>query len=167
MMEVNQMESLEDLLIVQAEEEDLKRLKEIWLEFVEYHTKMDSRFRLYSEDWPHVMENFSRSLHDEESRLFVAKTSRKLVGYIYGFIFHNKPGYYPKRVGFIRDAVVLESFQRQGIGKSLVKHMEDWFRTRELDVAQLYAAYENRAGIAAWKGLGYEDYVVGMWKQLT
>jgi ribosomal protein S18 acetylase RimI-like enzyme len=145
---------------------DLPKLEPIWLEFVEYHARLGDKFKYYPEEWPQVLDHFARSLQQEQSALFVAEFQGKIIGYIYGFIFDNNPGFHPRRVGFIRDLAVSEEFTNQGVGRSLVFMLEHWFSERDIEVVQLYVAIENDGGLETWKRFGYENYLIGMWKEL-
>jgi len=150
-----------------AELRDIANLKSIWLEFMDYHAELNANYRYYPQDWPQVFQRFAHALQEEYSVLFIAEQGEKIIGYVFGFIFTNYPGYSPRRVGFINDLMVTRSQQRQGIGKQLLRAIEVWFKEKEIEVMQLYVANLNNSGRDFWQACGYEPFLIGMWKELS
>ncbi len=145
---------------------DINHLKPIWLEFMEYHAGLDAKYRFYPEDWHQVFQRFAQALQTEHYRLLVAGKKETIIGYVFGFIFTNYPGYYPRQIGFINDLMVTKAWQQQGVGGQLVQAMEKWFKERGIEVMQLYVATRNDPGKNFWRACGYEPFLVGMWKEL-
>ncbi|HDL19031.1 MAG TPA: GNAT family N-acetyltransferase [Bacteroidetes bacterium] len=156
----------EDLSIRSAELADLPRLKPLWLEFMSYHAEFGSRYQFFPDDWPGVLDRFTYYLRKKQGVIFVAEQNNRFVGYVFGFIFNNVPGFYPRKVGFINDFIVIEPMRHSGVGKKLAGNTQDWFSGQGVSVVQLYIAAANEAGFGFWRKCGFENYLAGLWKNI-
>lgn len=147
---------------------DLPKLKPLWLEFMEYHATLDQKkYRFLAGDWPRVLKRFSRSLHEENAVFYLAENEQHLLGYAFGFVFFNYPGFFPPEVGFVSDFIVTKSFRSRGVGKALFVAMEEWFRRQGVQIIQLYVAASNLSGRKFWRDRGFEHYSLGLWKEIA
>jgi len=151
--------------IRQAEILDLPNLKSLWIEFMEYHESLGQKYRFFPDDWPNVINRFTHALQKEQSVIFIAELDKKVIGYVFGFIFDNFPGYYPNEVAFINDFIVSQKMRKQGVGTNLLKSIEQWFHQQEKKIVQLYVASPNTDGFQFWQNQGFEKFLVGMWKE--
>lgn len=149
-----------------AEIFDLPKLKPLWLEFMKYHETEGRKYRFFPNEWPTVLNRFTKSLEKKHSIIYLAENQGQLIGYTFGFIFINYPGYFPKEIGFINDFLVTTSYRHKGIGLKLFNKIEGWFRSQGVDIVQLYVSYPNQLGKNFWKKCGFENYLVGMWKDI-
>jgi GNAT superfamily N-acetyltransferase len=161
------MSNYNNIKIRQAEVLDLPNLKSLWLEFMEYHESLGQKYQFFLEDWPNVINRFTHALQKEQSTIFIAELHNKIVGYVFGFIFDNFPGYYPKEVAFINDFIVTKKMRKQGIGTELLKSIERWFHQQDKMIVQLYVASPNTDGFQFWQHHGFDKFLVGMWKEIS
>jgi len=155
-----------EILIRQAEIIDLPKLKPLWLEFMQHHKDQGEKYRFFTKEWPAVLRRFLKSLEEKHAFIFLAEDQGKLIGYTFGFIFTNFPGYYPKEVGFINDFIITKSFRNLGAGLKLFKEIEKWFDVQDIKIIQLYVSFPNKLGKKFWKNCGFENYLEGMWKEI-
>jgi GNAT superfamily N-acetyltransferase len=133
---------------------------------MEYHAALDPKYHFFPEDWPNVMFRFTHALQKEQSVIFMAELSHKIIGYVFGFLFDNFPGYYPKEVAFINDFIVTKEMRKQGVGTQLLKSIEQWFHQKNKTIIQLYVAFPNADGLQFWQNHGFDTFLVGMWKKI-
>ena len=67
---------------------------------------------------------FAKVLCDSRGRLMVAEVENVVVGYV--LAFSHDTFYANGRVAWIEEIAVSAKYRRQGIGKSLMKNVEDW-----------------------------------------
>ena len=158
--------SKSEIVIRQAEILDLPKLKPLWLEFMQHHKEQGEKYNFFPNEWPAVLKRFIKTLEEEQAVIYLVEDQGKLIGYTFGFIFTNYPSYFPKEVGFINDFIITESCQNQGIGLQLFREFEGWFHSYGIKIVQLYVSFPNKFGKKFWENCGFEDYLVGMWKEI-
>ena len=156
--------SAEPLLIRSLHPAEVELLKPLWLEFMQYHAQFGPQYSFDPQEWPAVRARFQHVTYEENHLLLGAFWQKELVGYLFGFVFLNYPGYLPRSIGFINDLFVIPEQRRKGIGKALVTAAEEWFSEREVGFFQLSIAFPNREAKLFWEKCGYSPYSVGMVK---
>jgi aminoglycoside 6'-N-acetyltransferase I len=80
-----------------------------------------------------------------------------LVGFIEVAMRSHADGCSPARpVGFVEGWFVRESFQKQGVGRKLMRAAEDWARSQDCVEMGSDALIENQGSHGAHKALGFE-----------
>jgi GNAT superfamily N-acetyltransferase len=158
--------SKSEIIIRQAEIFDLPNLKPLWLEFMQHHKEQGEKYDFFPKEWPTVLKRFIKILEEDHAAIFLAEYQGNLIGYTFGFIFTNYPGYFPKEVGFINDFIITKSCRNRGVGLRLFKKMEKWFNEQDINIVQLYVSFPNKLGKKFWENCGFENYLVGMWKEI-
>ncbi len=107
--------------------------------------------------------NYAKKLHSRNARFFVAEENNKIVGFIYGTI-SPAPDYLLKHktTGFLDSAFVEQAYRKQGIGKQLVTTLLAWFASRNTAFIHLTVLAKNVQSVAAWRKMGFDDYVIRM-----
>lgn len=87
--------------------------------------------------------------------VILAKKGEKAVGFAHGMIKYlpDYLGGFP--VGTITHVFVDDDYTRSGIGKGMVKMLEDWFRMKKVHSVELQVISGNLAAKEFWKKLGY------------
>lgn len=145
---------------------DVEAILPLWREMMDYHARLDPRFQPAPQAEKHWREALSRWLKDDDYSIFVAEAEGRLVGYIIGTIKSSPPVLEPPQFGFISDICVAPEWRRTGVGRSLYETLKGWFRERGLNVMQLNVAQRNRLSQAFWEEMGFEGYLVYMWKEV-
>lgn len=122
-------------------------------------------------DWVRMREALwpgSLSEHDAETRKYfeqaaelpivlIAEVDGKVVGFLELDYRKYAPGCRSSPVPFIEGWYVEASMQRHGIGRALIEAAEEHARAEGHNEIASDAELENRVGIAAHLGLGYEE----------
>lgn len=97
---------------------------------------------------------FESSYHDllnnEEAKCLVTEIEQELVGYLLGFDYQTF--YANGRVSRVEEVFVKEPYRKQGVGRALMKHFEDWCIERD---SKLIALATRRAS-HFYEALGFE-----------
>lgn len=98
--------------------------------------------------------------------LIGAISNKRLAGFSQGVIRYS-PAYLGKlKVGFISQVFVDPSYRSLGIGKMMVKYMENWFKTKDVHSFELQVLAQNTDAILFWEKIGYESEILQFRKQL-
>lgn len=88
--------------------------------------------------------------------IFLAKVNGKTVGFV-----ASDGNWYSKRegkvVGAIHELVVLPKYRGRGIGRALINMALDYFKEREIAVAELWVGDANYTAIDFYKRMGFEE----------
>jgi len=68
--------------------------------------------------------------------------------------------------GEISDLYVKPDYRNQGIGKSLVESVEEWFDEKGLDIVWLRSHFSTEQVILFWEELGYNSFAIERIKKL-
>lgn len=109
------------------------------------------------------VEFIKRRLEDETMLLILAWIGETPVGYGLAFDVAEHP-FMPewKRAGYITQFLVSRNYRQRGIGVMLMDYINDWFRSRGLEVVLLNVNVENETGIRFWKRQGFKPYAMRM-----
>jgi ribosomal protein S18 acetylase RimI-like enzyme len=102
---------------------------------------------LSAECYEQTMEAFARQLSWDSELVLVASVDNEIAGIVIGTIDNNKGYYY-------RIAVHPE-FQRQGIGKSLIRSLKQRFEQRNVQKILVTMDEHNEPILSLYESLGY------------
>ena len=84
--------------------------------------------------------------------IFVAEGESGIIGYCSCGRSQER-----ENVGELYAIYVLESFAGQGVGTSLIRRAEDWFRERQFDRAELWVLEGNHSARGFYRRMGWGD----------
>jgi ribosomal protein S18 acetylase RimI-like enzyme len=87
--------------------------------------------------------------------VILAKKGEKAIGFAHGMITFLPDYIGGFAVGSITHVFVEDEFSRSGIGKSMVKILEDWFLAKKVHSVELEVISGNLGAKEFWKKLGY------------
>ncbi|HVU14079.1 MAG TPA: GNAT family N-acetyltransferase [Phototrophicaceae bacterium] len=159
---------MDKVIIRQVQAEDMDAVARLWLALVEYHRQLDSDLPPAA---PQGAKRYARRLierlDDPMSRVLVAETEGKVVGYVLGVVVDLAPEMFAQEAsGFLADIFVDEAYRREGVGKALVDGLADWFRSKGLHYFEWHVAARNDAGIAFWQTMGGREVMLRMRAEL-
>lgn len=96
----------------------------------------------------------------KKGKLFGYFSKNKLVGCI-GIVINKKEKY-----GEIENFFVKEEFQGKGIGKELIKFIENYARMNKINFLKLNVRLKNTKAINFYKKRGYEKFALIMGKKI-
>jgi ribosomal protein S18 acetylase RimI-like enzyme len=140
-------------------------------ELQDYLVKIDEmKFtRRMPEYGEHFTEKLLHEVHDKNGRIYVAEDEDKIVGFIAGIVYEWSTEVLleciPLKSGRILELFVDSKHRRQGIGKMLIRKIEEYFRTSGCDVYRVEVFKPNTEAYQFYQGLGYQDRIVDMTKK--
>ena len=127
-------------------EEDLPEMLRLWRETMDFHARLEPRFRPHSSPtgecaWEkHLRENI---WGNEDWCVFE-----------------------PEQYGYVTDVVVDRAARRRGVGRALLEALKAWFRERGVSHLELMVAHNNSVSQAFWRAGGCTDYMDILWYDL-
>ncbi len=152
------------MLIRVAQAEDCERIGALWSQLVAYHRALDAAMPEATHDGPQrYAARIQGLLNDSHSRTYVAVVDGEIVGYITGMIAKMSLEMFRADViGYIGDVFVEEANRGRGIGRALVRAMEQFFASCNVFEYEWFVASTNAVGQAFWRSLGAREVVVRM-----
>jgi len=102
---------------------------------------------LSAECYEQTMEAFARQLSWDSDLVLIATMNNEITGVIIGTIDNNK-GYYYR-------LAVHSDYQRQGIGKALIRSLRQRFEQRNVTKIMITADEHNEPILSLYESLGY------------
>lgn len=153
---------MNDVKIRLADEQDLKVLCRLYIEFHEFHVRgVPERVRSSGDpdkyDCSELYPKLEKIIKSEDSVIFLAEVDHKPIGLAEVYIREDKPD--PARVcrryGFLQSLIVTQKTRKHGIGKKLVETAESWAKGKGATEMQL-DIWEFEAGpLDFYENLGY------------
>ena len=157
----------QDFVVRRMSRGDIDAVVRLWKGTVEYHAGIDERLEVRDDAEQSFRRFLRRSIPASgDMLLLVADLGGEIAGFLIGVIRDSAPVFVRSRHGYIMDIYVDPTFRRQGIGRRLVETALEWFASRGADNVRLMVAAANEAGIAFWKGIGFDDYFIELWKEI-
>ena len=151
--------------IRKAQPDDIPKLTGLWLEFMEYHRRLDPDYELAEGALDRWVDYVTSKFNDESAQLFVADSDGELVAYSGAVIREYPPVFTIEKYGFIEEIAVTEKYRRQGIAQQLFEAAEKWLLSHHLDRIEVRIDSANPASQGFFRGQGFEDHVVVLMKK--
>ena len=143
------------MIIRRAQSGDIPNLANLWIEFMDFHSDLDSSF-VRSDDAANNWANYITSkLLENDIRIFVAESENTLVGYVVASIHEYPPIITLRRYGFITDIAVTALHRRKGIAHKLFQTAEQWLLSEGVPRIELKVDVVNDVSGAFWKNEGF------------
>ncbi len=152
-----------EVIVRRATFNDLEPVLDLWQEMMDYHARLDRRFRPTADGRDHVREVLREWMADDTQRVLVAVADGRIVGYIIGHIAEHPPVFEMRYLGHVSDICVALHWRRKGVGRKLFSALRKWFQNQGLTVVQLHVAALNPVSQAFWREMGFQDYMYRMW----
>ena len=151
--------------IIKAEQKHIPEICRLWMEFIKYHTDLDSTiapgedfFKKGVESASGFENKFLRSaMKSERSLVQVAMEGNLAVGYSVAEI-QECPDSEIKFSGVINHLHVTPGSRRRGTGKKLYDETIKWFHANNISVVQLQLLAKNPLARSFWRKEGFSDY---------
>ena len=157
---------MDKAVIRKAVSEDLPAVIDLWTELMDFHRDIDPLFTRSAEAADNFLKYLGENMDADDSELFVAEVSGKLVGYVMANVSKYPPVFVQERYGAISDAAVTASFRRQGIGEALVAAAAHWFREKGLTRMEMRLLNTNPVSTAFWEKMGFVPYMTTLYKDI-
>ena len=145
-------------LVRTATEEDVAAILPLWRELMEFHSSLDSQYRLVADAATQVETHLHAELATPTSILAVAECGSTIVAYCRASVRQQSPIFEQHSHGFISEFHVSPSFRRRGIGRSLFEHVQQWLVEQDIRRVELVTLSANEASTAFWQSVGCLPY---------
>ena len=149
-----------------AEDKDLERIKKLLLQVNNVHAQ--GRSDIFIKDrMKYTDKEILEQLHDSTKIVFVyTDDDDAVIGYAFCQIkeYKNINNIYPHKSLYIDDLCVDEEHRRQNIGKSLLKHVEDYAKNNNYYSLELNVWECNPSAKAFYERMGMKVLKIGMEK---
>ncbi|MCB2213721.1 GNAT family N-acetyltransferase [bacterium] len=143
--------------IIEADEQHLDTVVELWTELMQYHSERDVRFT--SRKGAHVLfrDYAKQYIEREDGKLWLAFVDDQPAAYVTARFSTTPPVFVGQETVILEDMVVREPFRRMGLGRELTQRVIDWAQAESRDNVQLQVAEVNPEGQKFWREMGFRD----------
>jgi len=146
---------------------DLEAVADLWAELIEVHRQLDQRLWEPAPDGREkYREWIAETLARDDRALFVADADGPVVGFTHVVLDTGPQPMRPRVSAKITDMVVAADYRRHGIGRLLAEAAREWSVGQGAEDLRLSAAVRNPAAVAFWEAMGFEPWLVGMYRKL-
>lgn len=147
-----------------------KEFKNLLMELQKYIVKLDK------EEYNKIGKDFIRNyfntiienVNKYEGKIFLVRENKKIIGAIVGVINNDTidtENFKVKKRGRILDFIINKNYQGKGIGKKLLNHMENYFKTVKCE-GIILDVFSNNVAYSFYKKEGYFDRTIQMMKKI-
>ena len=152
--------------IVEASEEHIPQIVEVWKGFVDLHAERDPVFTRCREGHLTFASWVREQIASSEAQVLVALEGGDVVGYALTMEKLYPPVYERTTYAEVTDMAVSRGHRRHGIGTRLLERVRAWCQERGLDRIELRMMPTNSMAAAFWRKHGFLDYIHVMCRDL-
>ena len=143
---------------------DTDAIAEMWLDLVAFHQKLSPDLPGAARGAQHrYVRRIMERLEDHYTCALIAELDGEVVGFILGMVIDLMPDIFDQQPsGFLADIYVEPKVRRQGVGRSLVNTLVDWFRQCGIHTFDWHVSSNNPEGLAFWRSIGGRDVMIRM-----
>ena len=154
------MQAPDDFTIRRGRKEDAAEAARLWMQSAEEHTVHDAVYAT-APDAERTMRRFLADLaRNGYAFLFVATAGDRTVGFISGELREGSSAFLPKTWASVDDVFVDPEHRSLGIGRALLKSVEEWARQKGASGVSLQVAAANARGRKFYEDLGFREISV-------
>ncbi len=148
---------------------DAVTIGRLWAQLVAHHHALNTAMPRATINGAQLYgRSLSDRLEDSHTKVFVAETGGRVVGYVLGVVVDLLPEMFEQQAGgFLADIYVEAGWRRQGHGRALVAALTDWFRQRGLTYYEWHVPASNPDAVAFWSSMGGTPWQIRMRAGLT
>ncbi len=153
-----------EVIVRRVNKDDTDALSEMWLALVAHHQQLTDDLPGAARGGEHrYVRRIVERLDDPYTCALVAEWEGQVVGFVLGMIIDLMPDIFDqKSSGFLADIYVEPHVRRQGVGRSLVNELVDWFHQCGIHTFDWHVAANNPEGLAFWRSIGGRDVMIRM-----
>lgn len=149
----------DNITIRQATVDDLQRLSELWLEFMEFHTEREPDLALSADAGDRWAKWAAQKVADDKGFIAVAEAGGKIIGYVIAKITDRSDVFRERTYGEIMELAVTSSARAAGAGTRLYESATEWVRSKGVGWLQLEVSSANETADAFWAKKGFKPFV--------
>ena len=142
--------------------EEAKTCDELLTELIKSERKYDDNVK----ETFKVKNFFPKTYDKNHNTLICVKKENEIVGFIYGYLKHEKGKFVKENVGFIDALYVKDEYRKQGIATKLIEEFYKWCDLKEIKFIEIGSYVENKAAYNLYKKFGFETITYYMKKRM-
>ena len=151
-----------------ATEDELVEMSRLWREMMDYHAKVEPRFRPLpppagEEAWMNHMRK--DVFGSEDSCIFAAEMDGRIVGQMIGLLRDEYAVFEPAQFGYVTDVAVDPAVRRGVVGGALFEAVKNWFREKGVSRLRMMVAHSNPVSQPFWRAMGCTRRVSVLWQE--
>jgi len=157
---------MENLKIIQIKDSANEFLPQVEQQFAELYSFMkDKGLKLnLVEDGEKKWMNSIKKTIGKFVALFVVLDGKKVAGFVSGIVKFTPDYLGNQKVGLLSYHFVDKDYRGKGIGKSLLKSLETWFKEKNISSIEVQASFINEYSRKYFEKNGYENELVQLRK---
>ncbi len=148
---------MKTITVRKAKVKDLEVVRGMYLEFMEYHAKLDSFLSIIKNNKTHASKYLRKYIYASKKILFVAEKDGRIIGFIDAVTLKTPVIYKNRDVGVIPDAFVVAKMRSQGVSVKLLEACFVWFKGKKIKRIEMSMCTNNKLAIKAWNDNGFKD----------
>jgi len=145
--------------IIDACEEHVPGIVEVWKDFVDLHAERDPVFTRSRTGHVTFSSWVQEQILSPDAQVLVALEDGDVVGYALTMKKEYPPVYERTTFGEVTDMAVRAGHRRCGIGTRLLERVRAWCRDRGIDRIELRMMPTNPMAASFWRKHGFHDYI--------
>ncbi len=104
-----------------------------------------------------------------QGQIFVAEVGGAIAGAmcVFGAIPAREPDEIAYEFAYVSDLVVMPEFRGQGLGRLLLKHAEEYARSRKANLLRINVLARNRVARELYLDCGFDEHLIVLHKSLS
>lgn len=142
--------------------EEAKKCDDLLTELIMSERKYDDNVKKSFK----VSDYFTKIYDKDYNSLICVLCDNDIIGFIYGFLKHEKGEFAKENVGFIDAIYVKNEYRKQGIASKLIEEFYNWCRSKDIKYIEIGSFVKNEAAFSLYKKFGFEVTTYYMRKSL-
>ncbi len=144
--------------IRKARPRDVDALVGLWIEFMDFHTALDSGFVRAVDAADRWAAYITERIEDCCFAVLVAEIDGEVVGYVVATEIQYPPITTIRSYGFLQEIAVTEKHRKRGIGRRLFEAAEQWLLDRGVSRIEVKVDVLNPDSRAFWESAGFAPH---------
>lgn len=119
-------------------------------------------FDTFIKEGPITYYDIINLIQSDESELVVAERANQIIGAGYAQIRKSKPYWKYPEYAYLGFMFVHPDFRGQGINQSIIHHLKEWAKSRNIKELRLDVYEMNEAAIRAYQKTGFTEHMIEM-----
>ncbi len=160
------MSKIEIINITKADDPALVSVEELFVDMYRHISDKGLKTPLVEDGEKIWMRSVKKTL-DRFGAVIVAKQQAEVIGFVHGLIRFMPDFLGGEKVGFVTHQHINPAHRGKGLGKELMKSLEEWFRSKGIRQVELQANFYNDYSRKYLEKSGYEYEIVQFRKFLN
>ena len=161
-----------EIIYRQYKEADIEQIKDLLVDLLVDEAKTNEQ-RLKKPNAEYREKYFAelfKEISEGKGNIIIAEENNKVIGCVVGMIPDlseaDKLEFKRIKEGYVSDLIIQVEYRHKGIGRELLKQIENYFIEQDCTLSKLYVQKANPQAWSLYNSEGYIDKVIKMTKHL-